>query len=438
MLTKLKSHFINLTQGILLAFISITLLIRLLLWSLLRDSELNFLEPDSRAYYLPAASKFSELFLSSEANSNFLGAQVTPVFPLFLHGFSFLTISQVVFINLAISMATAFLIYKIGKEISGTSFGLLCAFIFSIEGSIWFSSLIVAPETLFTFFITLFLYFLISQPFSKSILNYTVAGLSLGISILTRPIGIVILVSIVIGLLVFPGFRNMHFVTLLIVASFIVIIWIARNFFIYGVPNVSTISGHNLLYYEGAAAQADSLKITLEESQKIEQGLRDSVIGSTASISEIYEYNMERGISLMQLHPLSLAKTHLMGGLRTIFGPGEASIERILLNGLHIQGGNIGFLSTLIFQIVVVLIVIGASIGAVKLWSTNKQLFLIFACTAGSLLIASSGSIGYSRFRVPMVPILAILCAGGVREVHLILRGGSQALRKYLSKKIST
>jgi len=438
MLTQMNFKLPPIMQQILLSVILATAMFRVVLWSLLRNVESNFLEPDSISYYLPSALNFKSLFLTFTNDSSFLGAQVTPIFPLYLSLFLFLGISGIILLNLLLSFITIYVIYKIGNHLLGNSFGIFCAFLFSIEGSIWFSSLTITPETLFTLFIALFIYFLLLQPFTKLRTNFVLAGFTLGTAVLTRPIALLMLVSFVFAIVFLRSFRTTNFFILISTASTITIMWAARNFYLYGVPNISTISAHNLLYYEGAAAQAEALDISLEDSQKLEQTLQSNALGNSASVSDTYSYKMERGLSLIRMNFLPLLQSHLSGALRTLFGPGRASIDKILLEGFNLEGGPIVILATIIFQLFVILLVFGSILGSFYFWNKDRQFLVVFACTAGSLLVAASGAIGYSRFRVPMIPVLALLCVPGLYIFRSWLFRNIYRLRNFFSKKFAT
>ena len=168
------------------------------------------------------------------------------------------------------------------------------------------------------------------------------------------------------------------------------------------------------------------------------RGSRSCRSGNSASISDTYSYKMERGLSLIRMNFLPLLKSHLSGTLRTLFGPGRASIDKILLEGFNLEGGPIVILATVIFQLFVILLVLGSILGSFYFWRIDRQFLVVCACTAGSLLVAASGAIGYSRFRVPMVPVLALLCVPGLHIFRSLLFRNIYRLRKFFSKKFAT
>jgi len=393
-------------------------LFKLLIWFRLSNNNDNFLENDSKSYYLPATQEFFRNYLDFTNNTSNLGAQVTPIFPVFLKIVLPLGISGAILINLVLSTLTIYFVYLVGKKILGKGLGILSALIISIEGSYFFSSLLIAPEIIFTLLITLHIYFLIAQPFKISNINYLCAGLVLALAILTRPIGISILLSLILAMLVAPSLRNRQTIFTILFSGFFVVAWLLRNLIIHGVPNISTISAHNIHYYEGAASKAEALNISLEITQANEVRIQSVLIGNSPTIGELYKYDNDRGFELIRQYPIAFLKMHVYGAFRVIFGPGKSSIHMLLSNGLGIRDSKVELGIAIIFFLLLIFIVGTSLISIPFIWRSNRTFALLSLVIIGSLLAVSSGSVGYSRFRVPLAPILSILSAYGFMIIY--------------------
>jgi hypothetical protein len=58
-------------------------------------------------------------------------------------------------------------------------------------------------------------------------------------------------------------------------------------------------------------------------------------------------------------------------------------------------------------------IAIGATIGAVYWWRVDRAAAVIAIGTIGYMVVMSLGAEAYSRFRVPVLPLYALLAGGG-------------------------
>ena len=130
----------------------------------------EFQDYDLVNYYKPVAENFSKVYILNDPNFSNLSALVVPLFPLFLKIFGYGFIAQSVYIILFLLILI--LVYKITFKLSSKKVAGVAILLLSLEPSLFISSLSLAPELLFSFTLTLALYFGVCKPIKKTELNY--------------------------------------------------------------------------------------------------------------------------------------------------------------------------------------------------------------------------------------------------------------------------
>jgi hypothetical protein len=98
-------------------------------------------------------------------------------------------------------------------------------------------------------------------------------ALMLGIAILIRPsyalypIGLLVIQMPTLRVMKIGGISRL-IIFLMIVAYALPGLWVARNYFVFGIPKLSTVSTHNLIYFVGAGAFQVAEGIDRQEAQK--------------------------------------------------------------------------------------------------------------------------------------------------------------------------
>ena len=193
---------------------------------------IEFKDHDLIHFYEPAGRNFSSIFLSSNPENPFLSSLVTPIFPLFLNFFGTSIFAHVTYFFLSVFIL--FLIYKICLVFVSRTMSALAILFLSIEPSFLMSSLSLTPELLFSFTIVSALFFLICKPFRNNDLNLTAFSLLAGLSVLIRPIALIMI-------LVLSIFWIYHFLTrhkkinllFAILTSIFAVTWSIRNYILH-------------------------------------------------------------------------------------------------------------------------------------------------------------------------------------------------------------
>ena len=248
----------------------------------------------------------------------------TPVYPLFLAIFQ----SQITLIILAqmiLGVVTVFFTYQIAKMVFNdekiTIFsGVLLAF--SLE-SITHSYYLLS-ETLFTCLFVAAIYAFIHAKKSQKTSFLMLSAVLLSLSILTRPFALYFPV-ILIGFIIFDQkpwlSRIKNVFVFIIIISLLIGGWMLRNRMVVGVTTISTISSHNLLYYNAASLVA-------AQRDRNEQEVREVFVNQVATIldekalpdteANRYKIEKESGTKLILADPLHYVFIHLKSDLNNL------------------------------------------------------------------------------------------------------------------------
>ncbi len=350
--------------------------------------------------------------------------------------------SSVVLIQIFLSLFSTYLIYLIGTIIFNKKVGLFTALIFSFDPVSISMNYKILSETLFLFFLILFILLGIlwlRSPMSHSI--PLISGVLLALLTLIRPITYFLSPFIMIGIIIWYTTNNYSIrgwinQSILFMMPILIIVggWQYRNFKYGNNSSISQIGGLNMLYHRGASVFAESKSTTIENA-------RDQLIGDIKGDPWNYagrypEKNINKkwqskGLAIMINHPFLTIKMVCKGIIFTLFGPGDGYLSDIL--GYKLEGGNgpLGdifdldvksyikkwpvnnffnfsiFILTCTFLLVLYLGVIG--------WIYKQSKSMQLSWDDGFLwgiflyfLFISAGAEAYFRFRQPMIPVLSI------------------------------
>ena len=430
----------------LIGLICFAFCIRLIVFIQSLDNQNSYLTNDTESYNSTALAWLQTgSFSYSLDHLDIPETLRTPGYPFFL-GIIYKVFgegySSVVLIQIFLSLLSTYVIYLIGTIIFNKKIGLFTALIFSLDPVTISMNYKILSETLFLFFLILFILFGIlwlRSPMSYSI--PFISGVLLALITLIRPITYFLSPFIMIGIIIWYTTNNYSIrewinQSILFMMPILIIVggWQYRNFKYGKNSSISQIGGLNMLYHRGAAVFAESRSITIKNA-------RDQLIGDIKGGPWNYagrypEKNInkkwqDKGLTIMINHPFLTIKMVCKGIIFTLFGPGDRYLLDIL--GYKAEGGS-GPLGDL-FDLDVK--------SYIKKWPINNFfnfLIFIFTCTfllalyAGVLvwiykqsksmelswddgflwgmllyfLFISAGAEAYFRFRQPMIPILSI------------------------------
>jgi hypothetical protein len=192
--------------------------------------------------------------------------------------------------------------------------------------------------------------------------------------------------------------------------------WAARNQIAGGAFTISTIGAGNLLEYRAGGAMAiadegDFDQDLLTEQRDLLQEVDDLIVRNehTDEVSEgvrVKYYRMVARRVILQ-HPVAFVLLTLRGLLVNVFDSDWDSI--MIVSRLESRTIQIAL------DVFVALVFALAVLGVVALWRRDRPLALFIAGTVGYFLFISAGGEAEARFRVPVVPQIAIAAACGLQ-----------------------
>lgn len=201
--------------------------------------------------------------------------------------------------------------------------------------------------------------------------------------------------------------------------------WMARNERVAGAPVLSTTFGQNVAELALAAAaaddgrlaglsveQADYDRATSEAAQR--EGLSPPVAGDTASIATDRRWTRE-GRAILGRHPRGAVVVASVGVARAAGAPGTSLLRD------HLPAPLAGPARAPLLAIGVAWVVAlwaTAAIGTLELVRRRRWSELCaLAGTVAVVLVSAAGPWLYPRFRVPIVPLLAVLAGIGIARL---------------------
>jgi hypothetical protein len=413
-----------------LALIILSILIKTM-WLMSVPNKSILMENDS-VRYLRISENFWPIFFGSNTDTD--SFFITPGYPLFLSLFPSENFKLMVFCQFLLLGISQFVLFRLVLRHTSLKIAYFGLVLFLLESSSGLESFNLLTETLFSFFFILFL-FLFGNG-DRRILVLLTSGFILGMALIIRPVGQILLIPLLL-MLAFQTWRRQVALVLLIAVA-VSSTWVIRNQVVFSVPQLSGIQSLNLLQFEGAGAFAKQNNVSLKEAQTTESKLEINEVGQNPSIQSLVGYRVDRGIELITANPVGFIELHVEGAVKILFGPGSANISKLTA---HLEPSEvvIDFLEAVI---VLMRLFVFSLVCMSIYFAFRKKVFIpiqFYSIISWILiLISSGGANAYSRFRVPLIPLeIMIICVGlssptqrDWLEKHVIkVKGVSRTLR---------
>ncbi len=408
--------------------------LRLALWAHLARDPASLLRADSPSYLAPAANLAAgNGFSSSPAPPYAPEAFRTPVYPAFLAACRLATPDPRLpsALQALLDAGTAVLAVSAAAALAPGPWTWAAALFYGLEPMTIAHSPLILSETLFGFlFIASLLFLLRAGPEGRAAPAFA-AGLLLGACTVTRPISAYLWLLLCLALAPSWRRRPRALAALALGACLLPGLWCARNDRRFGVFSLSSITGINLLYYDGAAA------LSTETGRPVEQEaaqLHERAAPLAAGMNPMERSRLETALALglFARHPLAVARVHLVSGIKMLFGPGAELLAQELYGDRDAGGpqapGGIAGRGTLgvlrrhpsLWLIVgfdgalLALVYLLSLRGALVAWRRGSFLAAAWLVPLVYLLVISTGGWCYYRFRVPLWPLFTALAAAGL------------------------
>ncbi len=408
-----------------------------------------FYAPDSRVYVDLA----KELMQTGNfARGDKPEVKRTPGYPVFLTSGIFFGELEgiVIFLQILLSCITVFLVYEIVLRIfNESSCALLGAILYSLEPlSIVFSSIILT-ETLFTFLITAFLFFIIRYIQDQKFGDLVISAFLLSVSIYVRPASYYLVIPVSLFIAIIGYYKRIIFkkfisqtATFFLICVLLLGIWHIRNLKVSGYSGFSAIDAVYLYFYNGAAIEARKDNRPYNQVQKergygkLEAYFLRHPEQTSWSESERLRFMKREGLKEIRENLDVYMPVHLKGIIRVIFDPGGVYYLK-LLSLYPKQGGVLGMiLDRGLFATVKDLIKnypllfwINLILGILLVFQLIFALSVLFYKNSGQtailfiigiivyFLLVSGGPNSIARLRHPIMPVICILASFGMERV---------------------
>src|SRR5438552_721178 len=251
--------------------------------------------------------------------------------------------------------------------------------------------------------------------------NVVALGLLTGVLVLVRPIAIFFFVPLAIVLAIWHKSAR-YLATFTLLALLPPVAWAARNKVQTGVFSVSSIGNINLLSQRAAGALA------IEDEGDFRQALTDEESALTDEANDWIQQTLH--IPDAEELPVAVrAKYYAAYGVPVIrehwLSFVQLTIRGVLVNFVDSDWDAVWDISQIspdVLRLTLVLIPViipaFATVGVIDLWRSDRALALLIIVVVVYFIGISAGGEAESRFRVPVVPQLAIAAGVGVAAVR--------------------
>jgi 4-amino-4-deoxy-L-arabinose transferase-like glycosyltransferase len=373
------------------------------------------------------------------------------------------------------SLIGLWLVFRLADQMSGRSAALLAALWMALDlGQVIHASLILTE----TVFVTLLLssiwctWQLLSATIHRTKLIYAgLTGVTAGLTALCRPVAMYlpIVIAFVVGVFWLERERFSRTIwqhvcqIVVIVLLFVAALspWLIRNVILFRSPQLSTIQGYNLLFFNAGYLRARLKGVTWEEAYaQIQAEVQAEVGDQHLNPLEMADYYQQKAIYEIASHPVAYARVHLAG----IFWQFVLPNTNFLANMLGILDRPTGiianlrtrdlsanlqvlqefwsdfvrgspaqliFLLALVSEVLILgCIYLGASWGIGMGIREKKWTVLAILLGLVGYFAVVTGPVGYGRYRLPAMPFLCILAGSGWARVLSHVRCQSCATEK--------
>lgn len=454
MITKTSS-----VQTLIFLVLAVALVCRLALFlGIMYADPDGFFRGDSGVYWQISENIIHHVTFSQDQSPPFEPAhQVTPLYPFFLAGLKIIGngVPGIILVQILLSTACCALVILLSYRLIGEwTPGILAGSFLALDIPSIAHANTILTETFFTFLLlsSVILLVIHLQTKHKAWTFYS-SSLLLGLSILCRPIAVFLPLFIFAAYWFYcrkDGRRAVwHAMGYLTVSLLVILPWIVRNQIHFGTPFLETTGYRNMFSYRAAGVYAVREQVSLREGQQriLEDFYREHGTTFQADDPKSIRARSDFAVSRILAHPHLYAYIQLRGDFQMLFKPLRSTLDQQLgiakgdavdltalgnKNSASILERLTAHTSTFTLVLVIIQLVLlvclyaATAVGIADSFLRKNELFLwIFFLYMGYFCLISGGPEANARFRVPIMPLLAV--AAGI--------GGTTA-RQYLRNKI--
>jgi len=383
---------------------------------------------DSSGYHM-----FALDILNTHSFANFDTFR-TPGYPLLLaFVYSLLGIKPwiVLLLQIFMEVGLVIIVYLLSKAIfNSEQISLIAAFLYSINFLSAYYSVRLLTEISFTFIFALGILFFSGGLKYNKLSGFVLGGLFVGLATLIRPIAQYFPIVLVVVILFSSNKisqKLINVIAVLIVFFAIISPWQFRNLITYGYYELSTISGTGLARTSTILAKVNSEEIDRAEAKEELVGNAFEGVTNPFEAAKIYR---KIAFSYISKNPIPYAKYYFKRIVMMFLGTSRVGISDLLgikakpfeiTEGLSLTAHKIitkfyNELPTIVLFTKQTLEYLFLIIGLAIPWTKDKKIFALLLILIICYFAAATGAVGYSRFRVPIVPFYLLISAKGIYE----------------------
>jgi 4-amino-4-deoxy-L-arabinose transferase-like glycosyltransferase len=402
------------------------------LWRL-SDHPESLLRADSVSYLAPAHTLADNGVFATDAGPEL---SRTPFYPAFLAAHlrlsddpRFPAATQIV-----LDAGTAALVSLTALSLTASPAAGALGLLYALDPVAAVHAPLILSETLFTFLLTLCVLMLLragAQPQRPKLI--AVAGLCLGAATMVRPLSYYLWIpwSLALAWAWKDRFKKLALVFALC-AAVLPAGWCCRNLYLSGHYEFSTITGVNALIWEAAGVEAAVDKTDLATArQALAAEMERRHPGPFTDKFEESHARTRLALKYLAAHPAALLKFQTVTTAKTLLGSGLDEVAKVLSPGrpmpseesiiYSVTGSGTFALMRQRPELWLPLVTTGLilaltyALGALGVWSLWRlkrryEASVLLVPIAFQLALAGGGW-SYYRFRLPMLPLIAVLAA---------------------------
>lgn len=398
------------------------LVARLIVFFMAAGDPERFYTLDARGY-MAAAHDLRAAYFTPDSATWAIGLARTPGYPVFAAGGLSIHPSEaaVVLAQIVVALATIWCLLRVGVRHVDPRTGIIAAMLFALDPASVLYANVLQPEICFTALLVVGVsfWFQAGSSMTGSLLRGAIAGACMGAATLFRPIGLFLPFAFtVISVFGRRGLHARRLVGFLIAFLALPGAWIARNVYATGVPILSTIEGENLLNYRAAGALAFEEQRDIEDARKELRTEIERTMPAGAGPAELSHRQSRLAVRVLVEHPSGAFRSAADGAVRLLTGTGATMLQHLRHGSMEEApvDGSSAILQGL--ALTYLLSLYAASLRGAVLMRREGQGDVAATCLIliAYFVLISAGPEANTRFRVPLMPFLALLAARGLQR----------------------
>lgn len=381
----------------------------------------------------------------------------TPGYPFFIaviYTFFGPNYPPLIIMQIFISLGTIIATYSIASKLWSSKIAILAAFLLSLDIPSFINSQLVLTDTLFTFVLSLTVlvgFYIVKEP-AHLIVRALTYGFLLSLATLIRPLTYYAIFPAVMAFIVvwrlqfLLSWRRIMIATIAVIIPWSILIggWQLRNYLRTGSATFSNVVGWNLLFCRAAGIIAEQERISYDEARQ-RLGIENYTVlhpeTKDWTIAQLDRRWKHEGLHIITEYPWLFFESQIRGLCNMMLGSGESTVLKYL-GEIQTATGPIKaffhssideyiqewaikrtkfFILFLLAEGYLIIFYVSILHGLWQLIQTRNtswsiHLFIWMLIMYVVIVSVSAGPEAYSRFRIPVMPLLAMYAGYGISQ----------------------